>query len=222
MTNTATRVATYRRVSTNEQATSLTAQQTALNATVEARGWTLVAEFVDEGRTGSNMNRPALHDALDFVKAGNADVLLVHKLDRLARSVGDFVAMTETARRNGFRIVCLDADVDTTTPVGEMVATVLASFAQMERRLIAQRTSEALQAKKAAGQRLGQPVQLPESVRQTIVARRADGWTLQRIADALTAENVPTARGGRWYPGTVRHVLKSVELDEQAKAARAA
>ena len=219
---TTTRVATYRRVSTNEQATSLQAQQTALQATIDGRGWTLTAEYVDEGRTGGNMNRAALQDALDAMTAGQADVLLVHKLDRLARSVGDFVAMSEKARREGWSLVCLDADVDTSSPVGEMVANVLASFAQMERRLIAQRTSEALQAKKAAGQRLGQPVELPDSVRQTVVARRADGWTLQKIADSLTADGVPTARGGKWYPSTVRHVLQSVELDNVAKANRAA
>lgn len=215
---TTTRVATYRRVSTNEQATSMDAQQTALTATVEARGWTLTAEYADEGRTGSNMNRPALHEALEAMKAGVADVLMVTKLDRLARSVGDFVAMSEKARREGWRLVCLDADVDTSTPVGEMVANVLASFAQMERRLIAQRTSEALQHKKATGQRLGRPVMLEAGLRQQIANKRAEGWTLQAIADWLTAEGHRTARGGQWHPSTVKHVCQSVALDRLATA----
>ncbi len=86
-----------------------------------------------------------------------ADVLLVAKLDRLTRSLRDFGELAERARKRRWALVCLDLGVDTTTPAGELVAGVVASTAQYERRLIGQRTREALAARRAAGVRLGRP-----------------------------------------------------------------
>lgn len=78
------------------------------------------------------------------------------------------------------------------------------------------RTRAALAARKAAGMRLGRPVELPEATRRRIVAMRADGMTLQAIVDQLTAEGVPTAKGGRWSVTSVHRVLRSMELDAEA------
>jgi DNA invertase Pin-like site-specific DNA recombinase len=90
----------------------------------------------------------------------------------------------------------------------------MASAAQWERRIIGQRTRDALQAKKASGARLGRPVALPRAVRTRIAGARKDGHTLAEIADDLNAENISTAHGGgRWHPETVRAVLRSVALD---------
>jgi DNA invertase Pin-like site-specific DNA recombinase len=100
--------------------------------------------------------------------------------------------------------------VDTTTPAGEAMAHVLATFAQFERRLIGQRTREALAAKRAAGVRLGRPVSLAPAVRRRIEADRKAGKTLAAIAAALNADGVATAQGGaQWWPATVRAVLRS-------------
>jgi len=85
---------------------------------------------------------------------------------------------------------------------------VLATFSQFERRLIGQRTKEALAAKKAQGVRLGRPPVLPQRVVRRIERERARGNSLQKIADALNAAAVPTAHGGaRWHASTVRGVL---------------
>ena len=85
----------------------------------------------------------------------------------------------------------------------------MASAAQWERRIIGQRTRDALAAKKAAGVRLGRPPAIPEHVVRRIVADREEGLSLGTIAEALTAEGVPTAQGGvRWYASTVRAVLE--------------
>src|SRR5438046_6513940 len=112
------------------------------------------------------------------------------------------------AQAQGWALVALDAPVDTTTPAGEAMAHVLATFAQFERRMIGQRTREALAQKKAQGVRLGRPRQLRQSVRNRIRKKRDDGATLAAIAEELNRENVPTAQGGvRWYPSTVRAVL---------------
>ena len=85
---------------------------------------------------------------------------------------------------------------------------VLATFGQFERRLIGQRTREALAAKKAAGVRLGRPPAVPRSVARRIQRQRSRGDSLRKIADDLNNDGVPTAQGGKeWYAATVRHVL---------------
>jgi len=114
----------------------------------------------------------------------------------------------ERGQREGWALVALDCAVDTTTPAGEAMANVLATFAQVERRLIGQRTREALQAKKAQGVKLGRPRQLPAKVRRRIQRERAKDRTLAAIAKSLNDDRVPTAHGGRkWHPSTVRNVL---------------
>jgi DNA invertase Pin-like site-specific DNA recombinase len=85
---------------------------------------------------------------------------------------------------------------------------MLATFAQFERRLIAQRTREALAVKKAAGVRLGRPPTLPQAVVRRIQRQRARGDSFRKIAADLNQAQVPTAQGGaQWYAATVRHVL---------------
>jgi len=108
--------------------------------------------------------------------------------------------------------VALDLGVDTSTPAGELMANVFASFAQFERRLIGVRTREGLAQKKREGVQLGRRRAVPSHVVATIQTMRAKGSTLTAIADTLTANNIPTAHGGaRWYASTVRHVLETTQ-----------
>ncbi len=116
----------------------------------------------------------------------------------------------ERARKQGWSLVALDLGVDASTPSGELMANVLATFAQFERRLISQRTREALAIKKAEGVQLGRPRTMPDELRERIRRMHAAGESLAAIARTLTAERVATAQGGvRWYPSTVRAVLRS-------------
>ena len=120
----------------------------------------------------------------------------------------DFTALTAKAQRQSWALVALDCAVDTSTPTGEAMANMLATFAQFERRLIAQRTREALAVKRASGVRLGRPPTLPQAVVRRIQRQRARGDSFRKIAADLNDTQVPTAQGGReWYPATVRHVL---------------
>src|SRR4051794_33684622 len=152
------RVIGYVRVSTDEQMSSgagLQAQRQAILAECRRRGWQLVEVLEDAGYSAKDMRRPAVQGALRVLKAGEASALVVAKLDRLSRSMIDFTALMAKAQKQSWALVALDCAVDTSTPAGEAMANMLATFAQFERRLISQRTKEALAVKKAAGVRLG-------------------------------------------------------------------
>jgi DNA invertase Pin-like site-specific DNA recombinase len=201
----------YVRVSTAEQADSgagLAAQRATIADECHRRGWHLVGIQEDAGASGKSMNgRPALAAALAALDRGDAGALVVAKLDRLSRSVVDAAGLLDRAQRHSWALVACDLGVDTTTPAGEAMANVMASFAQLERRLIGQRTRDALAAKRAAGVRLGRPPMLPDAVVARIVDERAGGTGWSAIARGLEADGVPTAQGGaRWYPATVRYV----------------
>ena len=207
------RVIGYVRVSTDEQKNSgagLAAQRTAIEAECVRRGWQLVSVEEDAGYSAKDLKRPGVQIALETLRRGDAGALVVAKLDRLSRSMLDFTAVMAKASKQGWALVALDCAVDTTTPAGEAMANVLATFAQFERRLIGQRTREALAAKRAAGVQLGRPTTMPGNVRVRIDAERGEGLTLAAIADGLNADEIPTAQGGRrWWPSTVRAALRS-------------
>jgi DNA invertase Pin-like site-specific DNA recombinase len=149
-----------------------------------------------------------LAQAVRVLEKGQADALVVAKLDRLSRSLLDFAGLMDRSGQKGWSLVALDVGVDTTTPSGEAMVGVLAVFAQFERKLIAQRTRDALAVKKAQGVRLGRPTSLPVAVSKRLSRLRSRGMSYKTIADILNAEGVPTAQGGaRWYPATVRKVL---------------
>jgi|ERR1039458_8391566 DNA invertase Pin-like site-specific DNA recombinase len=208
------RVIGYVRVSTEEQTNSgagLAAQRAAVKAECERRGWQLVDVIEDAGYSAKDLKRPGVQMALETLERHEASGLVVAKLDRLSRSMLDFTAIMAKASKQGWALVALDCAVDTTTPAGEAMANVLATFAQFERRLIGQRTREALAAKRAAGVRLGRPLSLPVEVRDRIAADRDGGLSLASIADKLNVDGVPTAQGGRqWWPSTVRAAIHAV------------
>jgi len=107
------------------------------------------------------------------------------------------------AQAEGWNLVALDLGIDLHTPAGEFMANVMASAAQWERRIIGQRTRDALATKRAQGVRLGRPRQLSGSIVDRIVAERDSGWSLRAIADGLNVKGVPTAHGGaRWHAST--------------------
>lgn len=204
----------YVRVSTDEQADSglgLKAQRVAIEAETTRRGWDLLDIYTDTASGKSLARRPGLEAALSTLDRGNADALVVAKLDRLSRSTKDFGALMERAQRRDWAPVVLDLGVDTTTPAGELVASVMVSVAQWERRAIGQRTKEALAAKRAQGAILGRPRQLPEATRKRIVRMRGKGLSLRAIAETLDSEGVPTAQGGAlWHASTIRKIIADV------------
>jgi DNA invertase Pin-like site-specific DNA recombinase len=205
-------VVAYIRVSTADQAESgagLDAQRTTITAEAERRGWTIVEWFDDEGISGGQApdKRPGLTAAIDAVESGRAETLIAAKGDRISRSMLDSVTLRERAARSGWKVFTCDLMVDTTTPSGEMQANVTAVFSQYQRRLIGQRTKEALAEKRKQGVRLGRSPKLPANVIERIVTARAAGLSYPAIASELNADGVPTAHGGaKWWPATIRQV----------------
>jgi DNA invertase Pin-like site-specific DNA recombinase len=201
-------------VSTSEQALSglgLDAQRATVAAYAERKGLTVVGEYCDEGISAKSLEgRPAALAALGAVRAGQAAGLLVAKMDRLSRSVVDGAGLIELAGREGWALHFADLDIDTSTPAGEMAANIIISGSQYERRLISQRTRDALAAKRARGERLGAAPALPVGVTRRIIAERANGRIFQAIADGLMDDGIPTARGKtHWYAATIRAVVTS-------------
>jgi DNA invertase Pin-like site-specific DNA recombinase len=211
----------YSRVSTDEQADSrngLEAQRSAIDTEAERRGWA-VEHFSDEGKSGKYIN-DNLREVLGLLAAGQGDGLVVAKMDRLARSVGHAYEILQTAERQGWALVVLDLNIDLTTPAGEAMAHMLATFAQFERRLISQRTKEALAAKKLRGERIGRPRLATAGVVRRIVLDRNAGLTYGRIARALEAEAILSPAGRpTWQASTVRRIYQSATATSELEAA---
>jgi len=204
----------YVRCSTDEQAASglgLAAQRATIQAEAERRGWAV--EFVaDEGGSGKHVN-PGLRSCLEKLAAGRADVLIAAKMDRLARSVANAADILDAARTQGWDLVVCDLGVDLSTPQGRAMANMLATFAELERDLIAQRTREGLAAAKAAGKRIGRPRLAPASLVDRICLAREDGQSFGCIARALTNEGVLSPAGKpTWQPSTVRRIYNTAQV----------
>jgi DNA invertase Pin-like site-specific DNA recombinase len=202
----------YVRVSTDEQAESglgLTAQRRAIREEAKRRGWTVAAIHEDRAASGKTTNgRAGLANAIVAVEDGDASAIVVAKLDRLSRSLADFAGLMARAQSRGWNLVAIDLGIDLSTPAGEFMANVMASAAQWERRIIGQRTRDALAVRRSQGVKLGRPRSLDPAVRARIMGSHETGRTWSSIAEELNGEGVPTARGGsRWYPSTVRAVV---------------
>jgi DNA invertase Pin-like site-specific DNA recombinase len=204
----------YIRVSTDNQAESgagLRAQRSAIRSEAARQGWIVAGVFEDAGASAKSLSgRPALTNALGALARGEASVLIVSKLDRLARSVHDFAGLVRMAERQGWAIVAVDLGVDMTSPTGGLMANITASVAEWERRIISVRTKEALAEKKAAGVRLGRPRLLDQGIADQIRSLRASGLKLQAIADHLNEMKVLTPTGRIWSPALVRKVTLQV------------
>jgi DNA invertase Pin-like site-specific DNA recombinase len=130
------------------------------------RGWAADdVLFIKDVSSGKSAKRVGLERARRLLAAGEASALITDKMDRLSRSLLDFATIMQDSQRQGWALIALDAPADPSTPQGEMMATMLATFATFERRLIGQRTRAALAERRAAGVKLGRPRALGDDVR---------------------------------------------------------
>ena len=211
------RVVGYIRVSTDKQAErglSLDAQRSRLEAWASLYDATLVAVEVDAGESAKSLARPALARALAMLDAGDADTLLVAKLDRLTRSVRDLdTLLSEHFRDGAADLVSVAESIDTHSAAGRLVLNVLASVSQWEREAIGERTAAALAVKSGRGERVGSVpygyrlavdgvrLEAREDEQRTIAAARqlrASGLSLRAVAGALGSRG-HVARNGRAF-----------------------
>jgi DNA invertase Pin-like site-specific DNA recombinase len=224
------RAVAYCRVSTAAQGRSglgLEAQREAVESLCRSRGWEIITPPFTEVESGKRADRPELAKALHRAKVTGA-TLVVAKLDRLSRNV----AFLATLQDSGVKFIAADMP-----EANELTVHIMAAVAQAERKAISKRTSEALQAAKARGQRLGNPngaaalrraqrgnvaslqaikssaADRAEGLRPVIEELRSRGITsLGGLAAALNEGGMVTARDGRWHASSVRNLLKRLDV----------
>lgn len=149
--------ALYVRVSTNNQATGLESQSRALEDYCRANGVTDFKLFSDEGISGAREHRPGLDALMAAVDSGAVKTVVVYSFSRFARSTKHLLQALEHFQNHGVAFISLSERLDTSTPAGKMVFTVLAAVAELERQLIRERVKTGLHNARAKGKRLGAP-----------------------------------------------------------------
>lgn len=205
----ADRVIGYVRVSTNKQEIGPEVQIAELQAAAAREGWDMTIIREDAVSAATVAKRPLILAALEDLQAHRFDALAVSKLDRLSRSTEDGSRMLAESQRQGWRIICLDLGVDTGTIMGAGMFNMALNFAEIERKMIGQRTKAAMQKIKET-KHVGRPrVYSPETV-QLAVELRGAGLTLAEVAAELEGRGLPTAHGRPWSVSMVQAVLGSL------------
>jgi DNA invertase Pin-like site-specific DNA recombinase len=179
------RVALYGRVSTSNHGQDVGMQMRELRDYCERRGWIVAGEYVDAGISGAKDSRPELNRLMADAHKRSFDAVVCWKFDRFARSVSHLLRALETFNSLGIAFVSLSEQIDTTTPTGRMIFTVLGAVAELERSLIAERVRAGLCNARAKGKRLGRPRVAVDASR--IRELRSQGLSWPKIAAKLGA-----------------------------------
>jgi DNA invertase Pin-like site-specific DNA recombinase len=185
------RAAIYARVSTTNHGQDVSVQTRDLEQFAQARGWRLVDSYLDVGISGSKDKRPQLDRLMADAHKRRFDIVIVWRFDRLARSVSHLLRALETFNALGIAFVSLSEQMDTTTPTGKMIFTVLGAVAELERSLIVERVRAGLRNARAKGKTLGRPRKIVDATR--IAALRTQGRSWRDIAREM-GTNTASAR----------------------------
>jgi DNA invertase Pin-like site-specific DNA recombinase len=189
------RVGTYARVSTKDQSCEM--QMRDLRAYCAARGFTIIREYIDIGQSGAKDSRPQLNELMADARKRKFDSILVWRFDRFARSTKHLLLSLEEFRSLGIQFVSYQENIDTSSPLGQALFTIVSAVAQLERDLIRERVSAGVRNARANGKQLGRPRRIVNQ--EEIVRLKAEGASLRKIAEKL----------GIGY-GTLRTRLKQV------------
>jgi len=176
------KVALYARVSRADKDQDPENQLLKLREYAKRQGWEIYAEFHDY-ISGAAPVKPALDKMLGEGRARHYDAVLIVRLDRLARSTKQLLTMLEDLDRFGVALICTDQQIDTKSPAGKLLFTVLGAVAELELDLIRERTRDGLARARAQGKRLGRPPH-PERIEE-ILRLRAQGMSLRQIGEEL-------------------------------------
>jgi DNA invertase Pin-like site-specific DNA recombinase len=177
------RAAIYARVSTLNAGQDPTMQTRELEEYCQRRGWRVYGTYVDNGVSGKKDSRPELNRMMQDAHERRFDVIVVWRFDRFARSVSHLLRALESFNALGVQFVSLSEQVDTNTPTGKMVFTVLGAVAELERNLIVERVRAGLRHARSKGNELGRP---KKSVNPAeVLSMRAAGLSWRVIARKL-------------------------------------
>ena len=223
----------YCRVSTDEQAregVSLEAQQARIRAYAEAKDLDLLDVLSDEGLTGKNLERPGLRELMARCERGEVQHVIVTKMDRLTRRTRHLLSLVEDLFiKRQIELHSVSESIDTGTPHGRFLLTILGGLGQMERELIAERTRSALAYKRENGQPTSHPplgfrangsrecmVPIPAEldIVQWILDRWRSGLSYRAIAAKLNENGTPTKHGARWHHNTIVRIVQRREWYE--------
>jgi DNA invertase Pin-like site-specific DNA recombinase len=194
------RVAIYARVSTRDQSCDLQVRD--LRTYCTARKFTIFREYIDEGESGAKNSRPELNNLMADARKRKFDLVVVWRFDRFARSTKHLLLALEEFHSLGIQFVSYQENIDTTSPLGQVMFTILWAIAQLERDLIRERVNAGIRHARACGKQLGRPRRIVD--RDDIVRLQAEGVSLREIAKKL----------GVGY-GTVRQRLRSADISNR-------
>ena len=221
----------YIRVSTEEQVRegiSLEVQEDKVKKYADLHNLRLTEIIRDEGKSGKDLDREGIQKIITLCKDRSVDHLIVYKMDRLTRRTLDLLTLVEEVfKPNKVQFHSITERVDTSTAQGKFFLTIIGAMSQMERDLISERTSEALRYKISQGENVGSPplgflaedkklyrVDGEFEVVEHIKRLKRKELSLRQIANRLNEQKIPTKRGGSWYAGTVRYILRNSRYRE--------
>jgi DNA invertase Pin-like site-specific DNA recombinase len=170
------RAALYARVSTSNNGQDPEMQLRELREYCQRRSWDIAGEYIDVGISGTREKRPELDRLHTDAHRRRFDAVIVWRFDRFARSVSHLLRALETFKALGVEFVSLSEQVDTSTPMGKCVFTVLGAVAELERSLIVERVKAGLRNARAKGKRLGRPRTVLDASRITALRAQGTGW----------------------------------------------
>jgi len=176
------RVALYARVSRSDKEQDPENQLLKLRQHAQVRGWEVYAIYNDYA-SGAAPSRPGLDHMLREGRGRHYDAVLIVRLDRLARSVKQLLTILEDFDRYGIALICSDQEIDTKSPAGKLLFTVLGAVAELELELIRERTKDGLARARAQGKRIGRPPN--DILDEELSVLRSQGLSLRQIGDMV-------------------------------------
>jgi site-specific DNA recombinase len=184
----------------------------------------LIGIEADEGISGKNLNRPGVKRILEMAKKREIDGIVIYKLDRMFRSTIDALNTTKMLDKKGIALHSINEKLDTKSAIGKFFFTLVASLAEMERNIISERTSDAMQSMKANGKSTGtppfgfrlsadgvhiEPDEAEQAVVSLIMKLRGRCFSYQKIADELNDKGFRNRKGNKWRLEYVYYIIKA-------------
>jgi DNA invertase Pin-like site-specific DNA recombinase len=178
------RVAIYSRVSTNDQSVDM--QVSDLRQYCEQRGFKIYKEYSDQGISGTKDHRPGLDQLMSDSRKRKFDAVLCWRFDRFARSTKHLITALEEFRHLGIDFISYQENIDTSSPLGKAIFTIVAAIAELERNIIVERIRGGIRRAKEKGKLLGRPKKLNLDVGELLLLKE-EGLSFRRIARKVNA-----------------------------------